>query len=139
MTTGDDATGEPQAQGRHDEQAEVTAEDGRPVVSRRNEQGVEVVVLAGELDFETVQDIAPVLDEALAASPGRLVVDLSRVSFADSSALNLLLRTHSRTRLYLCGPLQPFVERLFDVTGLSGVLSLHPGLDEAVRAAAARD
>ncbi|MCH6162543.1 STAS domain-containing protein [Streptomyces marispadix] len=159
VTTGDDATGEPPAQGRHGERAEEPADgpardrtdgpvddqmdgsaEGVPyVVSRRSERGVEVLVLAGELDLDTVQEIGPVLDGALAAGGGSVVVDLSRVSFADSSALNLLLRTHTRTRLHLCGPLQPFVERLFDVTGLSGVLTVHDSLDEAVRAAAAGD
>jgi anti-anti-sigma factor len=163
VTTGDDATGEPPAQGRHGEQTEEPAdgpargpaqdrtdgpaqdrtdgpaESAPPVVTRSSERGVEVLALAGELDLDSVQEIGPVLDGALAAGGGSVVVDLSRVSFADSSALNLLLRTHTRTRLHLCGPLQPFVERLFDVTGLSGVLTVHDSLDDAVRAAAARD
>lgn len=139
MTTGDDATGEPPAQGRRGERTDGTGEGAPPLVTRRSERDVEVLALAGELDLDSVQEIGPVLDAAIAAGGGSVVIDLSRVSFADSSALNLLLRTHTRTRLHLCGPLQPFVERLFDVTGLSGVLTVHDSLDEAVRAAAARD
>lgn len=107
-----------------------------PVVSRRRQEGVEVLALAGELDLDSVQDIVPVLDEALGADPGKLVVDLSQVTFADSSALNLLLRTHTQASLHVSGPLHPFVERVFEVTGISGVLNLHPTLDDAVRAAA---
>ncbi|WP_314172070.1 STAS domain-containing protein [Streptomyces winkii] len=141
MTTGDDPTDEPPAQGLNEElEAEaVTAANGRgPVVSRHSREGVDVVALSGELDLNSVQDIVPVLDQVLSTQPGRLVVDLSRVSFADSSALNLLLRTHSRTSLHLAGPLRPFVERLFEVTGITGVLNVHPTLDDAVRAAVSR-
>ncbi|OEU86319.1 hypothetical protein DB35_13690 [Streptomyces abyssalis] len=108
------------------------------MASRRRQGGVEVLVLAGELDLDSVQEIAPALDDALAAQPGGLVVDLSQVAFADSSALNLLLRTHTRTSLHLGGPLSPFVERLFEVTGISGVLNLHPTVEDAVRAAGQR-
>lgn len=134
MTSGDDAAGEPHAQGRND--GHETDESAGPVLSRHRRDGVEVLALAGELDLDSVQDIVPVLDEALGAAPGSLVVDLSQVTFADSSALNLLLRTHTQASLHVSGPLHPFVERVFEVTGISGVLNLHPSLDEAVRAAA---
>lgn len=137
MTTGDDATGPPPERERNAEPGGAPADSAGPVASRRRQEGVEVLVLAGELDLDSVVEIAPALDQALAAQPGRLVVDLSRVGFADSSALNLLLRTHTRTSMHVGGPLSPFVERLFEVTGISGVLNLHPTVDEAVRAAAA--
>lgn len=137
MTTGDDATGPRPAQERNEDAGEPPADGAHPVVSRRTQDGVPVLVLSGELDLNSVADVAPVLDEALASQPEGLVVDLSRVDFADSSALNLLLRTHSRTSLHVAGPLTPFVKRLFEVTGISGVLNLHSDVDEAVRAAAA--
>lgn len=97
-----------------------------------------MLTLSGELDLSKVQEIVPVRDAALAQNPGALVVDLSGVTFADSSVLNLLLRTHTRTSMQLAGPLHPVVERLFAVTGISGVLNLHATCDEAVAAARAR-
>jgi anti-anti-sigma factor len=141
VTTGDDATGGPPEQGqhKHQEHEEAPAGGQAPAASRRRQDGVEVLTLSGELDLNSVQDITPLLDEALTAQPGRLVVDLSRVSFADSSALNLLLRTHTRTSLHLCGPLHPFVERLFEVTGILSVLNVHSTVDDAVRAAASHN
>lgn len=138
MTIGDDASGEPPAQGQHEgiEGSAPAADGPAPVVSRQRQEGVELLVLSGELDLNSVQEIAPVLDDALSANSGSIVVDLSQVGFADSSAVNLLLRTHSRTSLHVGGPLHPFVERLFEVTGISGVLNVHATRDDAVRAAA---
>ena len=136
MTTGDETTGEPPEHGRHEETEGPQVNGMSPVVSRRREEGVEVLTLSGELDITTVQDVGPVLDDALHSGAGRLVVDLSGVSFADSSALNLLLRTHTRTVLHVAGPLHPFVGRLFEVTGITGVLNLHASLPDALRAAA---
>ena len=62
-------------------------------------QGEDVIVrLAGELDLYN----APVLREALSAAveqpPRRLVVELSEVSFVDSTALGVLLEARSLLR-----------------------------------------
>jgi anti-anti-sigma factor len=134
VTTGDDAKSEPPALRQDEGEADGLAS----VVSRANREGVEVLTLAGELDLNTIEEVLPVLEAALSAHPGSLVLDLSRVAFADSSALNLLLRTHARTSLHLAGPLSPAVERLFEVTGTLGVLNLHSTADEAIAAAQAQ-
>lgn len=133
MTTGDDAAGEPAPR-----QTEQQTHGPVPAVERRHQDGVEVLALSGEVDLSKVEEIVPVRDAALAQNPGALVVDLSRVTFADSSVLNLLLRTHARTSMHLAGPLHPVVERLFAVTGISSVLNLHATRDDAVAAARAR-
>jgi len=133
VTTGDDAKSEPEPK-QHGDGAEAPA----PVVSRQGGDGVEILTLSGELDLNTAEEVVPVLEAALAAHPGSLVLDLSRVRFADSSALNLLLRTHARTSLHLAGPLQPVVKRLFEVTGISGVLNVHDTPGEAIEAAQAK-
>ena len=133
MTTGDDAKSEPEPK-QYGDGPEAPA----PVVSRQGGDGVEILTLSGELDLNTAEEVVPVLEAALAAHPGSLVLDLSRVRFADSSALNLLLRTHARTSLHLAGPLQPVVKRLFEVTGISGVLNVHDTPGEAIEAAQAK-
>jgi anti-anti-sigma factor len=54
-----------------------------------------VVLVRGEVDLDTAPRLRAVIDEALAQSP-RLVIDLSRTSFIDSTGLALLLEAHSR-------------------------------------------
>jgi anti-sigma B factor antagonist len=51
-----------------------------------------VVSIAGELDISNVPDLADRVEGALAARPRRMVVDVSEVSFADSSAISLWLQ-----------------------------------------------
>ena len=51
-----------------------------------------VVSVAGELDISTVPELAGRVETALAAEPRRMVVDVSCVTFADSSAISLWLQ-----------------------------------------------
>ncbi|WP_386443462.1 STAS domain-containing protein [Streptomyces ovatisporus] len=131
MTTGDDAAREPGPK-----QQESGADGAPSPVFRERRDGTEVLTLSGDLDLDVVDEITPVLDAALAAQPDSLVIDLSGVTFADSSALNMLLRTHARTSLHLGGPLHPVVRRLFEITGIESVLNLHDSPAAALQAAA---
>ncbi len=79
-----------------------------------------VVSLTGELDLATVEAFDRSLREAEAASPARLVVDLGRLAFMDSTGLQTLLRAAERAhsseyQLALRrGPNQ--VQRVFELT-----------------------
>jgi anti-sigma B factor antagonist len=85
------------------------------------------VVVTGELDLAT----APALDHALhdARARGRLVVlDLSGVSFCDSSGLHVIVRANQRARhehrrlVIVRGSEQ--VQRLFALTGVDKQLEI---------------
>lgn len=133
VTTGDDATSGPETN-RH----ETGTGGSTPAVVREQRDGTELLVLSGDLDLDVVGEITPVLDSALKTQPAGLVIDLSEVSFADSSALNMLLRTHAQTSLHLAGPLNAAVRRLFEITGIETVLNLHEDREAALSAARAK-
>lgn len=57
-----------------------------------------VVQLSGDLDMAAVDGAEARLRAALATEPGRLVVDLSAVTFLDSSGIRLLLRADELAR-----------------------------------------
>ncbi len=61
-----------------------------PAAARR------VVHLSGELDLYTVSRLEPVLTSLAAAGEDDLVLDLSDVTFCDSSGINLFLRLRRR-------------------------------------------
>jgi anti-anti-sigma factor len=89
---------------------------------------IRTVVVRGALDVSTLARVSEQLDEAMAARPSRLVVDLSDCSFVDASALAVLLEAHRRTSrsgavLTLCG-CSPRVLRLLSLTGLRRVFDL---------------
>lgn len=107
-------------------------------LATREVDGFHVVAATGELDVYT----APLLEEALGESIDkrqfRLVVDLSGVSFLDSTGLGLLVKALKWTREH-DGALRIVVSaerilKVFRVTGLDTVMKIYPTLDEAVAA-----
>ena len=87
-----------------------------------------VVDVCGDLDLATVARMRERLEDAMAARPTRLVVDLSACAFVDASALAMLLEAHRRTCraggvLTLRG-CSPRILRLLSLTGLRRVFDL---------------
>jgi anti-sigma B factor antagonist len=85
--------------------------------------------VAGEIDLYPAPKLHSELTSALAASrPVRLVVDMTRVDFCDSTGMNVLLAAHRRAReaggdLQLAGP-RPAIRKVLQVTGLESVFSV---------------
>ena len=52
-----------------------------------------VVTLHGEVDMLTIDELRSLLDSAVAASPARLVIDLTDVPFIDVLSLSAVLAT----------------------------------------------
>src|SRR4051794_16235048 len=55
-----------------------------------------VIAPEGELDLYAARALAPELNEATGATHPRVIVDLSGVTFIDSSGLGLILQAHQR-------------------------------------------
>lgn len=94
----------------------LTAPPGSPVL----------VVLTGELDLLTADDVRRRLQDACTGVDGReLVVDLSAVTFIDCSSLTPLMQARARlgARLRLRGCSAP-VRRLLRLTGLLEAFTL---------------
>ncbi|OQD51729.1 hypothetical protein BM536_038415 [Streptomyces phaeoluteigriseus] len=97
-----------------------------------------VAALAGDLDFRTTSSLYPEAAELATAHP-RLVLDLSKVTFCDSSGLNMLLRLRRRVSendgwLAVAAPPAQTL-RLMTVTGADQVIPVHGSLAEALAAA----
>jgi anti-anti-sigma factor len=60
--------------------------------------GTVEVVLTGELDIATVDEVQGRIEAAEAGSPPLLVIDLSRLEFVDSSGVRLALLADDRAR-----------------------------------------
>lgn len=91
------------------------------------------IVLTGEIDAHTAARLRGALIPTL--DSGDLRVDLSGVTFIDSSGLRVVLEAHQRfhgdgCRLVLVAPSKP-VARLIEVAGLVSHLHVEPPLDSA--------
>ena len=78
------------------------------------------IVLAGELDLVGAPRLEETLRTFLYTGFGRVVIDLRRLSFIDSTGLHLMLRyaeAARRAELRLSIPGPPAVQRIFELTG----------------------
>jgi anti-anti-sigma factor len=100
--------------------------------------GIRVVAVRGEIDH----DVKDVLSEALLAgdgtAPPRTVVDLSGVTFMDSSGINVFVAAHralgdARGWLRIAGARQS-VLRILQLVGLDDVIACHPTVEQALTA-----
>jgi anti-anti-sigma factor len=86
--------------------------------------GVATLVIVGELDLTTVPVLARRLDQVLAASPRRLVFDLTGVDFIDVAAARLISGA-TATRPAAGRPVirrpGPAARRVLELTGFAGL------------------
>jgi anti-anti-sigma factor len=92
----------------------------------------------GEIDLATAPALVEAIESELGRStPARLVIDLSEVSFLDSSGLNALVRLQKLLEdraiaLRLVIPSGHVVRQVFEITSLTEPLSVVGGLDDAL-------
>ena len=97
----------------------------------------EVVEVTGEVTFSNVNGLGGQLEAALARA-SQVVVDLSQVSFIDSSGLSALLTASARARerggvlVLVLGDGDP--PSIFRFRGVDRLLSLHTSRDAALAA-----
>jgi anti-sigma B factor antagonist len=97
-----------------------------------------VLPLEGEIDLHVSPRLAASLTQMIASKPKQLVVDLSQVSYIDSSGLAVLIEAMQNVAAYggkfaLAG-LQEGVRPIFEIARLDQVFQIYPTVDEALAA-----
>lgn len=97
-----------------------------------------VLPLEGEIDLHVSPGIAASLGAMVEQRPKHLVVDLSRVSYIDSSGLAVLIEGMQNVAQYgghfaLAG-LQDAVRPIFEIARLDQVFRIYDDVDEALEA-----
>jgi anti-sigma B factor antagonist len=73
---------------------------GKPAdIKSKRERGLVTVAVAGEIDLSTADQLDGAIREAEESETSRIVVDLSAMSFIDSTGLSVLLEAIKRTRM----------------------------------------
>ena len=93
------------------------------------------VSVEGELDLSTAPRLKWMLIDALEAGETRLVLDLSRCPFMDSTALGVLVgfnrSLHEAAGLaVVCD--RANVLKIFELSGMDGTFAIFPTLDQAL-------
>ncbi len=102
--------------------------------------GCMVVFAVGEIDLATSSTMWEALGEAV-ESRRHLIVDLSAVTFLDSTGLSVLIRTQKRIgathkSMSLVGP-NGLVAKVLRITRIDETIPVHPNIDTALRATSA--
>ena len=88
--------------------------------------GVALVSVRGDLDLATVPGVEAELEVFVQAATDRLVLDMSGVTFMDSSGVAMLLRAAGRVAYIEVREPSPPVLLVLRATGLSEVLHVEP-------------
>jgi len=107
-------------------------------ISEREDAAAPVVTVAGEIDVATAPSLRDRLQARVAGGDATIVVDLLQVSFLDSTALGVLVGALKRCR-EAGGDLrlviaEPRILKVFEITGLTEVFSIHPTVEDALGA-----
>ena len=110
-------------------------------VERTSRDGVELVLVEGEVDIASASRLISVLNSSVADAIKSVIVDLSHVGFMDSTGLALLINANRRLMLrrkgfaVVCppGPLR----RVFEITDMVETLHVCPDKESAARASLA--
>jgi anti-sigma B factor antagonist len=105
-------------------------------VTERN--GYAILAVRGEVDVYTAPRLRERLVELVSQGKHQIVVDLESVDFLDSTGLGVLvgglkrLRSHDGDLGLVCT--QHRILKVFEITGLTKVFSIHDSVDAAVGA-----
>jgi anti-sigma B factor antagonist len=103
---------------------------------------VPVVAPRGEIDLVTSRDLGSQLQEVAGAPGVAAVLDLSDVTFMDSTALGVVLKAAGRfrrqaKRLVVVAPPGP-VRRILELSGVSSRIAIAETREDAIAAAQVR-
>jgi anti-sigma B factor antagonist len=107
-------------------------------VSRTKAGDVPIVAVSGEVDVYSAPALKDNITELLQSGVNTLIVDLSGVAFLDSTGLGALVEARAATSdaggslPLVCS--QERILKLFTITGLDGVFTIHPSVGDAVAA-----
>jgi len=98
-----------------------------------------VLPLEGEIDLHVSPNVTASLRMMIAKKPKQLIVDLSRVTYIDSSGLAALIEGMQNVEEYggkfaLAG-LQETIRTIFEIARLDQVFQIFPDVDAALAAA----
>jgi anti-sigma B factor antagonist len=99
-------------------------------------EGAAVLTLRGEIDVYTAPRLRQAIIDLVDGGASRIVVDMEKVDFLDSTGLGVLVGGLKRVRMQE-GSLsivtsQDKILKIFDITGLNKVFPVHRSVEDAV-------
>ncbi len=97
-----------------------------------------VLPLEGEIDLHVSPEVADALRTMTAKKPKRVVVDLTKVTYIDSSGLAVLIEGMQKVQEYggkfAVAGVQESVQHILEIARLDQVFQIFPDVDSALSA-----
>jgi len=112
------------------------------IEDRRVGDDAYIVAVRGEIDLFTAPEFQQRIAAPIEDGATRVIVDLTEVTFIDSSSLGVLIGAHRRLKqrngslVVVCD--NDAIVKTFKITGLDGVFTLVRSLDDALDGEAVR-
>ena len=132
------------AEGRRDHREPRPIRAGELEVTEREQGGVRVLHVAGELDLSTAPALCLRLESARQVVDARVLVDLTHLEFCDSTGLRALILAAQEIMASAgtFGVVVPSgdgaVAKMFSVCGAAELLRIFPSPDDALAALAVK-
>ena len=108
------------------------------IIEQGSEAGHYVIAARGEIDLFTAPELKQVITEAIESGERRVAIDLSEVSFLDSTALGVLIgavkRLRSRGGALAVVNTDSSIAKTFEITGLDQIFTIAETREAAVAA-----
>lgn len=108
------------------------------VLHHDDPSGVAVVAVSGELDHHTSPELTQALREVSFAPDAPTVIDLTELTFCDSTGITVLVTAYQRAKQHDSGlvvtGLDGSLLRVFQIAGLDQILTFAPTVADAVGA-----
>lgn len=105
-------------------------------INARTIDGVTILDVVGEVDLYTAPQLEEGLRKASSGTRPLLAVNLTRVTYLDSTALSVLTESHKRVQVrqgaMVVIATQPTIQKIFRITGLGTVLPVVATEGEAI-------
>lgn len=110
-------------------------------VDTRREGDLGIMEANGEVDMATAGMVRQAITELIGDGQADLVLDLSQVTFIDSTGLGILVGARKKVA-HLDGSFaivcaNPRILRLFKITGLAEAIAIHPTIHDAITSVSA--
>ena len=105
-------------------------------LTSRSVEEFEIIEVGGEVDVYTAPKLREAIVTAIDAGHTKLVIDVQKVDFLDSTGLGVLVGALKKVRAeggsldIVCT--QERILKIFQITGLDKVFGLHGSVDDAV-------
>ena len=90
------------------------------------DDGTVTITVSGELDITNVDTLAAAVAPALEREPGRVIVEVAELNFADSSAIALWVQWATSVPAIEMRDVPPLLRRVLGSMGLTETLNVTP-------------